>query len=72
MLWEKLEQVNRLRKQAMANEEFLRSAQEHEHALQSETCPRTGKKRTRTAKPKSMADIYSGTEFGYRDSDLSH
>ncbi len=62
MLWETIERVNRLRQQALASPEFVESAKEHEQALQDQEY-HYQPKRTRTAKEKSLADIYKEVEF---------
>ncbi|MGR5175377.1 hypothetical protein ACPV4B_00810 [Vibrio parahaemolyticus] len=61
MLQERLERINELRKQAMANPEFTKSAQAHADAIRSEYHSAPTK---RSRKPKSLSDIYQGYDFG--------
>ncbi|MGF1771470.1 hypothetical protein ACP3V5_13760 [Vibrio maritimus] len=61
MLQEKLERINELRKKAMANPEFMKSAQAHAEALETEYHPAQPK---RSKKPKTLSDIYQGYDFG--------
>ncbi|YCO04956.1 hypothetical protein ACB087_15810 [Vibrio sp. VNB-15] len=66
MLWETLERVNRLRQQALANDEFVESAKEHEEALYDQEHYYQPKKRSAKDRQgkKSLADIYKEVEFG--------
>ncbi|MDR9829051.1 hypothetical protein RCJ22_26025 [Vibrio sp. FNV 38] len=66
MLLDKLERINRLRKEAMNNPEFLQAAQEHQQALEQneKRCfeEKNLKNKARTAK--SLSDIYQGVDVG--------
>ncbi|AYV22784.1 MULTISPECIES: hypothetical protein [Vibrio] len=61
MLQEKLERINELRKQAMSDPEFMKSAQAHADAIKHEYHPTPSK---RSKKPKTLSDIYQGYDFG--------
>ncbi|GMQ46756.1 hypothetical protein [Vibrio sp. 10N] len=61
MLQERLERINELRKKAMANPEFMKSAQAHAEALQTQ-CHSSHPKPIK--KPKALSDIYQGYDFG--------
>lgn len=74
MLWETLERVNRARQQAMADSEYLKSAQAHQKALQTQS-DFSNAKSTQTNSTKSskkLADIYQQVEFGSNPSGREH
>ncbi|MFC5077830.1 hypothetical protein VTH8203_04555 [Vibrio thalassae] len=62
MLQDKLERINELRKQAMADPEFMKSAQAHADAIKHEYHPTPSTQRSK--KPKTLSDIYKGYDFG--------
>ncbi len=80
MLWETLERVNRLRQKAMADPEFIRSANAHARALQSQEHEHRAVKKVsqssaqhskeskgkdkKAATERSLADIYYQRDFG--------
>lgn len=73
MLSETLERVNRLRQQALANPDFLSSAQEHEDTLrqvEQKFEPKRWRRRVNKAKPhlktRPLAELYEEVEFGYQ------
>ncbi|GAB2659434.1 hypothetical protein [Vibrio panuliri] len=74
MLWETLERVNRARQQAMANPEYIKSAQAHQKALQQQSYTSAVKAGHKAAskKPKKLADIYQQVEFGSNPSGREH
>ena len=63
-LSEKLDRVNKLRKQAMADPEFVDSAKEHELAIQSESQPHHSKSKRKPGKKRRFADVYKDITFG--------
>ncbi|MBA5761579.1 hypothetical protein H2O73_04400 [Vibrio sp. 404] len=74
MLWETLERVNKARQQAMANSEYIKSAQAHEQALQEQaytTATKSSRKAT-NKKAKKLSDIYQQVEFGVNPSGREH
>jgi len=74
MLWETLERVNRLRKEALSNPEFAQAAKEHEQAVQAEAKVEVPTKRRRYQQPgpKSLADIYHQSDFGSNPAGSQH
>ncbi|GAK82720.1 hypothetical protein JCM19238_263 [Vibrio ponticus] len=74
MLWETLERVNRARQQAMANPEYIKSAEAHQKALQQQSHSEDGKlsRKATAKKPKKLADIYQQVEFGVNPSGREH
>lgn len=60
MLQQRLERINELRKKALSNPEFVKSAKAHEQALNKQVADKT----TRNRKPKSLSEIYQGYQFG--------
>ncbi|GAL13697.1 hypothetical protein JCM19233_4702 [Vibrio astriarenae] len=66
MLSDKIERINRLRKEAMSNPEFLKAAQEHQKALEdSEETPFEPKKRKYKARAsRALSDLYQGVDVG--------
>ncbi|MGL6257828.1 hypothetical protein [Vibrio sp. WXL103] len=69
MLLEKLERVNRLRKQAMNDPEFLAAAQEHQKALEHEqTHSEANKPRSRSRSARTLSEIYQGIDVGQHGS----
>ncbi|HAS62285.1 MAG TPA: hypothetical protein DCS35_06725 [Vibrio sp.] len=74
MLWETLERVNRARQQAMANSEYIKSAQAHKQALQaqSDTLATKSSRKATSKKAKKLADIYQQVEFGSNPSGREH
>ncbi|WP_070965408.1 hypothetical protein [Vibrio sonorensis] len=73
MLWETLERVNQLRQKALANPEFIQSAQAHEKALKEGSAnPDRPERSKKPRKPKSLADIYHHVEFGSNPAGSRH
>ncbi|MDA0147736.1 hypothetical protein [Vibrio sp. LaRot3] len=75
MLWETIERVNRLRQQALANPEYLKSAQAHQKALemQDNQSGYTAKsRRGKATGEKKLADIYQQVEFSVNPSGREH
>lgn len=74
MLWETLERVNRARQQAMANSEYIKSADAHKQALleQSDMVAVKVSAKSANKKPKKLADIYQQVEFGSNPSGREH
>ncbi|OLQ93808.1 hypothetical protein BIY21_10845 [Vibrio ponticus] len=74
MLWDTLERVNRARQQAMANQEYLKSAKAHQKALQEQSSFMTikAKRKAVNKTPKKLADIYQQVEFGVNPSGREH
>ncbi|MBY7665858.1 hypothetical protein [Vibrio anguillarum] len=73
MLWETLERVNRLRQEALANPDFVQSAQDHEETLkQVEQYFEPTQRRKAAKRAKTLADIYQQTEFGENPSGVQH
>lgn len=68
MIWDTLERVNRLRKEAMEDPEFLDSAKMHEQWLLSETHSQS----TKGAKGKKLSDIYENTDFPINPTGTKH
>ncbi|WGW01652.1 hypothetical protein QF117_12785 [Vibrio sp. YMD68] len=72
MLWETLERVNRLRQEALSNQEFIDSAKEHEHALREQECTDIKKRSKKQARSKSLSQVYQQTEFSFNPSGIEH
>lgn len=73
MLSDTIERVNRLRQQALADPEFIKSAKAHEKALNDQEHHRSPKRATsKSRKERSLADIYQQTEFGHRPDSTKH
>ncbi|WP_260261812.1 hypothetical protein [Vibrio intestinalis] len=75
MLWETIERVNRLRQQALANPEYLKSAQAHQKALEMQDNHQSYAAKSRRAKEKGekkLADIYQQVEFAVNPSGREH
>ncbi|MGF1765470.1 hypothetical protein [Aliivibrio kagoshimensis] len=71
MLADTLARVDKLRKKAMADAEFLQSAKDHEQAIQqSSATPKVNEKRQH--KDKKLADIYQKSNFGNNPSGTQH
>lgn len=70
MLSETLARVDKLRKKAMADPEFIQSAKEHEHALAQQPSPPPLKKKKQTKK--KLADIYQESNFGTDPTGTQH
>ncbi|CAM4194527.1 hypothetical protein ACPV5L_05655 [Vibrio astriarenae] len=70
MLLDKLERINRLRKEAMNNPEFLKAAQEHQKALEhADKAVNEAKKRQyKSRAARSLSDIYQGVDVGQHES----
>lgn len=62
-LSEKLDRVNKLRKQALSDPEFVESAKAHKIAIQSESQSSNPKSKNK-AKKKRFADVYKDITFG--------
>ena len=71
MIWDTLERVNKLRKEAMEDPEFLDSAKMHEEWLLSETHNKTNKG-AKEKKPKKLSDIYENTDFTINPNGTKH
>ncbi|NAZ53637.1 hypothetical protein GL177_09750 [Vibrio toranzoniae] len=71
MIWDTLERVNKLRKEAMEDPEFLDSAKMHEQWLLSETHSQSTKG-TKGKKPKKLSDIYENTDFPINPTGTKH
>ncbi|WP_299691406.1 hypothetical protein [uncultured Vibrio sp.] len=71
MIWDTLERVNKLRKEAMEDSDFLDSAKIHEEWLLSETYGQY-KQRVKPKKGKKLADIYENTEFTTNPTGTKH
>ncbi|CAK2632940.1 hypothetical protein [Vibrio crassostreae] len=71
MIWDTLERVNKLRKEAMEDPEFLDSAKMHEQWLLSETHNQS-KNGEKEKKPKKLSDIYENTEFPINPTGTKH
>ena len=63
-LSEKLDRVNKLRKQAMADTEFIESAKAHELAIQSESQTSNPKSKSKSSKKRRFSDVYKDISFG--------
>ncbi len=73
MLSDTIERVNRLRQQALADPKFLKSAKAHEKALQDQDTHYIAKRRkAKSNKERSLADIYQQAEFGQRPDSAQH
>lgn len=73
MLSDTIERVNRLRQQALANPEFLKSAKAHEKALKDQSyCHKAKNRKSKSSKPRTLADIYQQAEFGQRTESAKH
>ncbi|WED20848.1 hypothetical protein L3Q72_09345 [Vibrio sp. JC009] len=73
-LTEKLHEINELRKKALADPEFIRSAKAHESAIKEQSrshTPQKVKKREK-AKQKSFADVYHETNFSVSPVGMQH
>ncbi|MGF1765469.1 hypothetical protein [Aliivibrio kagoshimensis] len=71
MLADTLARVDKLRKKAMADPEFIQSAKDHEHALiqpPSSPTPPPKKKKSK----KKLADIYQESNFGTDPTGTQH
>ncbi|WP_215403029.1 hypothetical protein [Vibrio gigantis] len=71
MIWDTLERVNKLRKEAMEDPEFLDSAKMHEEWLLSETHNQPNKG-SKEKKPKKLSDIYENTDFTINPTGTKH
>ncbi|MEZ8022003.1 hypothetical protein AB4559_08335 [Vibrio sp. 10N.222.51.C8] len=71
MIWDTLERVNKLRKEAMEDPEFLDSAKMHEEWLLSETHNQLNKG-AKEKKPKKLSDIYENTDFPINPTGTKH
>ena len=71
MIWDILKRVNKLRKEAMEDPEFLDSAKMHEEWLLSETHNQYNKG-TKEKKPKKLSDIYENTDFTINPNGTKH
>ncbi|MBW3694848.1 hypothetical protein EK599_04045 [Vibrio sp. T187] len=71
MLWDTLERVNKLRKQAIEDAEFLESAQSHAQSIMSEVSGQSVPKPF-VKSPKKLSDIYECTEFSSNPSGVHH
>ncbi|MGB1281204.1 MAG: hypothetical protein ACPG5V_14690 [Vibrio cyclitrophicus] len=70
MIWDTLERVNRLRKEAMEDPEFLDSAKHHEDWINSQTQNDRGSAKKKKAK--KLADIYQDSEFSINPTGTKH
>ncbi|MFA0608642.1 hypothetical protein [Vibrio sp. 10N.222.49.B4] len=71
MIWDTLERVNKLRKEAMEDPEFLDSAKMHEEWLLSETHNQSNQG-AKEKKPKKLSDIYENTDFPINPTGTKH
>ncbi|MFA0239496.1 MULTISPECIES: hypothetical protein [Vibrio] len=71
MIWDTLERVNKLRKEAMEDPEFLDSAKMHEEWLLSETHNQSNQG-AQEKKPKKLSDIYENTDFPINPTGTKH
>ncbi|MDB1124044.1 hypothetical protein [Vibrio algarum] len=72
MLADTIERVNKLRKQALNNPEFVRSSKEHERNIAlAEKRTHTNSKRA-IKKQKRFDEVYQQSEFGVNPSGLTH
>ncbi|MEZ8808073.1 hypothetical protein AB4453_09720 [Vibrio atlanticus] len=71
MIWDTLERVNKLRKEAMEDPEFLDSAKMHEEWLLSETHNQANQG-AKEKKPKKLSDIYENTDFPINPTGTKH
>ncbi|CAH7005427.1 conserved hypothetical protein [Vibrio chagasii] len=71
MIWDTLERVNKLRKEAMEDPEFLDSAKMHEEWLLSETHNQSNKG-AKEKNPKKLSDIYENTDFTINPNGTKH
>ena len=71
MIWDTLERVNRLRKEAMEDPEFLDSAKMHEQWLLSETHSQSTKG-AKGKKPTKLSEIYENTDFPINPTGTKH
>ncbi|EAQ54102.1 hypothetical protein AB4516_20035 [Vibrio sp. 10N.222.54.F12] len=71
MIWDTLERVNKLRKEAMEDPEFLDSAKMHEEWLLSETHNQLNQG-AKEKKPKKLSDIYENTDFPINPTGTKH
>ncbi|NVN83652.1 MULTISPECIES: hypothetical protein [unclassified Vibrio] len=71
MIWDTLERVNKLRKEAMEDPDFLDSAKMHEEWLLSETHNQS-QKGVKEKKPKKLSDIYENTDFPINPTGTKH
>lgn len=69
MLNDVIDRVNKLRMQAMKDQEFLSAANEHKQAIESEC---NAEVRNRKRKTRQLSEIYSQTQFGRKQSDSTH
>ena len=71
MIWETLERVNKLRKEAMEDPDFLDSAKMHEEWILNETHQPT-KRGAKPKKPKKLSVIYEHTDFTINPTGTKH
>ncbi len=71
MLADTIERVNRLRKQALNNPEFIRSSKEHERSIAS-TVNRYNHRSKKVRQLKRFDEVYGKTEFGVNPSGTLH
>lgn len=72
MLADTIERVNKLRKQALNNPEFIRSSKEHERTLAlSQRCRQTSSSH-KAKKQKRFDEVYRQSEFDVNPSGLKH
>jgi hypothetical protein len=70
---ERLEQINKLRKQAMDDPAFIHSARAHEKAILSESqSNQRSDKKSRKAQLRSFADIYAEPSINQARQETSH
>ncbi|MDG3088521.1 hypothetical protein P7F88_21620 [Vibrio hannami] len=70
-LTERLEQINKLRKQALSDPEFIQSARAHEQAIQGHQ-PHYSKSARKKQKQKTFADVYRESNFSVNPADSHH
>ncbi len=71
MLADTIERVNKLRKQALNNPEFIRSSKEHERSIAS-TVNRYNNHSNKVKLLKRFDEVYGQTEFGVNPSGTVH
>ncbi|NOH96905.1 hypothetical protein [Vibrio sp. 99-70-13A1] len=71
MIWETLERVNKLRKAALEDPEFLDSARVHEEWILNQTNNKGGSNAEKR-KEKKLSDIYEHTDFSINPSGSKH
>jgi hypothetical protein len=72
MLADTIERVNRLRKQALNNPEFLRSSKEHERTIASTHNHSIVRSSETKKRPKRFDEAFQSSQFGVNPSGSTH